>query len=119
MIYKFVLWDVDLSEEAVHNSDLGKWHDTLQRGDKLSLTDYIALQVVLIHSGSSNGSIKMGGWCFDFSPFLKTYWVQTHEEDDYGNVYNTRISEGYFFDEKHLREFVKYHGLFLDKMVEV
>ena len=72
--YKFVTWDVtpleDLKGMFVYQMKL-----KLLNGEKLTREEKDNIVAMsLFH----NGNIKRGGWCFSFTPYMKTYLVKQY-----------------------------------------
>lgn len=72
--YKFVTWDIRPLEELQSTLPY-KAKVKLLNGGKLTRTE----KDMLVSSMFYNfGVIKMGGWAFDFKPYLKKYLVKQY-----------------------------------------
>jgi hypothetical protein len=73
--YKFVTWDIRPLEELNFTLPY-RAKVKLLNGEKLTRAE----KDMLVSSMFYNfGVIKMGGWAFDFRPYLKTYLVKQYD----------------------------------------
>lgn len=73
--YKFVTWDIRPLEEYEFTLPY-KAKVKLLNGEKLTRAEKDMLVSSVFYSF---GVIKMGGWAFDFRPYLKTYLVKQYD----------------------------------------
>ena len=74
--YKFVTWDIRPLEEYKFTLPYSA-KVKLLNGEKLTRKEKDMLISTVFYSF---GIIKMGGWAFDFRPYLKTYLVKQYDE---------------------------------------
>lgn len=114
MIYKFVNWEVDLTEEKAHATRLGRIHDLLEKEQPLADEDEKYLRSTLVNGDHRDGKVKLGGWCFDFSDFLVRIWFEYElpcEEEDGDIFYSDKtLTQGLFRDADHLGEWIAHNG---------
>ena len=73
--YKFVTWDIRPLEELQSTLPY-RAKVKLLNGEKLTRAEKDMLVSSVFYSF---GIIKMGGWAFDFRPYLKTYLVKQYD----------------------------------------
>ena len=73
--YKFVTWDIKPLEELQSTLPY-RAKVKLLNGEKLTRAEKDMLVSSVFYSF---GIIKMGGWAFDFRPYLKTYLVKQYD----------------------------------------
>lgn len=73
--YKFVSWDIRPLEELKSTLPY-RAKVKLLNGEKLTRTEKDMLVSSVFYSF---GIIKIGGWAFDFRPYLKTYLVKQYD----------------------------------------
>ena len=81
MIYKFAKWDIK-PLETFEASFPFKTHAKLENGGELTREEKNHLFEALSTSSYSRQGVPLGGWMFDFSQWLKMYFVQ----DKYGGI---------------------------------
>jgi len=103
-VYKFVKWDVQPVEDQKdtnHYKLLEKLNNgetlTRQEKDSLSLYEYC-------------GCIHVGGWCFNFRPYLKTFWIKTKYDG---------IIETYAFDKTNVRALFKKNYMSQSQIIKI
>ena len=107
-VCKFVSWDIP-ALETLKGSFVYDVMGKLNSGEKLSSNEKEHLTNLFEQSGERTGRIKLSGWCFDFKPYLKAYWVKT----EFAGIF-----EVYAFNKTLVRKHVKYFGK-VCKIVEI
>ena len=107
MIYKFVSWEIDPLEN-LKGTKVFEIYNKLQNGEKLTREEKDYIFSNLQNNAYSRTGVPVLGWMFDFSEFLKSYWVKTR---NYG------ILEVYAFDKTSIHN---YYGSYeILKIVEI
>lgn len=71
MYYKFSSYGV--SEDQIKKTRAYEIHEMLENGVKWCK---IPEELKIAFYTDNNGTVKSGGWCFDFSRLFKCYWVK-------------------------------------------
>jgi hypothetical protein len=100
--FKFVSWDIEPLSNF-KDTFVYKVKEKLVNGEKLTREEK---DRIVSSSCFSKGLLKYGGWCFSFTPYMKTYLVKQYD----------RWEEYKAFDKTSLRKIL--YGT-IQKIVEI
>ncbi len=73
--FKFVSWDVQ-PLSSFKDTLVYKVKEKLINGERLTREEKDNIVSSMLFK---NGYIKLGGWCFSFTPYMKTYLVKQYD----------------------------------------
>lgn len=73
--FKFVNWDVQ-PLSSFKDTLVYKVKEKLINGERLTREEKDNIVSSMLFN---NGCIKLGGWCFSFTPYMKTYLVKQYD----------------------------------------